>query len=163
MSTLQERFKAIIAEIEERITNPEELDFVKNKVAEVSMLYLDELNRMMDLSERRVNKVYENQRIIENRIVELEKGFSTIEKELFVEDDYDFEIICPYCNHEFLTDIDSSKKEIECPECHNTIELDWNHDEDACGGECSSCGGCGHDHEEFEEDDDYEEEQDEDM
>ena len=29
------------------------------------------------------------------------------------------------------------KDEIECPECHNVIELDWN--EEHCSGSCSHC------------------------
>lgn len=153
MSVLQDKFNAIIAKIEERITDPEELDFIKQQIADISILYLDELNKIMDLSERRVNQVYENQKILEKKMTELEKGMNTIEKELFVEDQYDFEITCPYCNYEFITDINSDKKEVECPECHNLIELDWNQDEHDCGGHCNSCGGCDHDDEDNENED----------
>ena len=39
--------------------------------------------------------------------------------------------------------------EVECPECHNIIELDWNEDEDCDLEDCSSCS---HYCEEFEED-----------
>lgn len=153
MSKLQDNFNAIIAKIEERIQDPEELDFIKQQIADISMLYIDELNKVMDLSERRVNQVYENQKILEKKIAEVEKGMATIEKELFVEDEYDFEIVCPYCNHEFVSDIDSKLKEVECPECHNIIELDWNQeDEHDCAGHCGSCGGCGHEEEEVEDD-----------
>ncbi len=44
--------------------------------------------------------------------------------------------------------------EIECPECHNIIELDWNEEE--CGGCCSGCDGCeeGHDNEHDEDNND---------
>ena len=45
------------------------------------------------------------------------------------------------------------ENEIECPECHNIIELDLNSDFDEdnsnCSGNCNSCGGCN-----FEENDD---------
>ena len=51
--------------------------------------------------------------------------------------------MCPYCNHEFTTNISSDvNTEVECPECHNMIELDWNGDEEECTHNCS---GCGHD------------------
>lgn len=159
MSVLQDKFNMIIAKIEEKITDPEELEFVKQQIVDLSMIYMDEINKIMDLSEKRVNQVYENQRILEKKMAEIERGMSTIEKELFVEDEYDFEIVCPYCNHEFLTDINSAKKEVECPECHNLIELDWNEGEHECSGHCGSCGECG------EEDDetDIEENNDEDI
>lgn len=158
MSVLQDKFNAIIAKIEERITDPEDLDFIKQQIADISILYIDELNKIMDLSERRVNQVYENQKVLEKKMSELEKGMNTIEKELFVEDEYDFEITCPYCNYEFIADINSDKKEVECPECHNLIELDWNQDEHDCEGHCCSCDGCEHDEEDIDEDS-----QDEDM
>lgn len=148
MSKLQDSFKEIIAKIEERITDEEELKFIKQQMIDLSMIYLDELDKIMNLSERRVQQIYENQKMLEQKMNELEKGVNTIEKELFVEEEYDFEIVCPYCNYEFLTDINSSKKEIECPECHNTIELDWNGEEHDCGGHCGTCAGCEHDEEE---------------
>ena len=143
MSKLQEKFNAIIAKIEERITDKEELEFIEKQIADISMLYIDELNKVMDLSENKVNKLVENQRLLERKMTELENNMTTLEKELFVEDEYDFEITCPYCNYEFVTDINSEKREIQCPECHNTIELDWNHDEEHnCNGHCCSCEEC---------------------
>lgn len=60
-----------------------------------------------------------------------------------------------HCNNEFVADINSEENtEIECPECHNIIELDWNEEE--CGGCCSGCDGCeeGHDNEHDEDNND---------
>ena len=63
------------------------------------------------------------------------------------------EIVCPYCDEEFIARIgfDENQK-IECPECHNIIELDMDagniendiHGNFGCGGHCSRCGRCGH-------------------
>lgn len=157
MSKLQDEFNKIMAKIEERFTDQDELNFIKQQILDVSMLYINELDKVMDLSERRVNQLVENQKVLEKKQVEIEQAINKMESELFVgEEDYDFEIICPYCNHEFVSEIGSNIKEVECPECHNTIELDWNDEED-CGGHCSSCAGCAHD-----EYDDGQEENDED-
>lgn len=164
MSKLQEDFNAIIAKIEERITDEEELNFIKQQIADISMLYMNELDKVMDISERRVNQVVENQRILEKKQLELETALNNMEKELFVgEEDYDFEIVCPYCNHEFVSDIGSDVKEVECPECHNIIELDWNQEtESECGGHCGSCGGCGQE-EESQDDSEKNSQEDDDM
>ncbi len=133
MSKLQEDFNAIIAKIEERITDEEELNFIKQQIADISMLYINELNKVIDISERRVNQVVENQRVLEKKQLELETALSNMEKEIFVnEEDFNFEIICPYCNHEFVSDIGTDVHEVQCPECHNTIELDWNQEETEC-------------------------------
>ena len=62
------------------------------------------------------------------------------------EEEYDFEIVCPYCENEFL--IDLTKNKIECLKCKNIIELEWtgNMEEDetssGCSGRCSRCKGC---------------------
>ena len=56
------------------------------------------------------------------------------------------EVICPYCNHQFITDIDlEANSEIKCPECKNIIEFDWNEDEDqenSCKKNCNGCCDC---------------------
>lgn len=167
MSKLQEEFNAIIAKIEEKITNEEELSFVKQQIIDVSILYINELNKVIDISEKRVNQVVENQRILEKKQNQIESTLSNMEKEFFIEDnDYDFEIVCPYCNYEFVSDIESDIKEIECPECHNMIELEWNETEEACNGHCSGCHECGEELKEEDEEDDTDSEEtgnDEDM
>ena len=77
-----------------------------------------------------------------------------IEKEIYAEDGFDFEIVCPYCNYEFVIDMDENQKEVKCPECNNIIELDWsgNPEDDECTGHCSGCTGC-YSEDEFESDD----------
>lgn len=153
MSKLQEDFNAIIAKIEERITDEEELGFIKQQIIDVSMLYINELNKVIDISERRVNQVVENQRMLEKKQNQIESTLSNMEKEFFIDDEeYDFEIVCPYCNYEFVSDIASDIKEVECPECHNMIELDWNEDEGGCDGHCGGCHECGEHTEEDSED-----------
>lgn len=160
MSKLQDEFNKIIAKIEERFTNREDLEFVKQQILDVSMLYMAELEKVVDLSERRVNQVVENQKILDKKQTQIEDAINKMEKELFVgEEDYDFEIVCPYCNHEFISEIGSNIKDVKCPECNNTIELDWNDEEEDCGGHCSSCAGCGH-NEEYDNQEENEEEDD---
>ena len=86
------------------------------------------------------------------------------------DEDYDFEIVCPYCNQEFVADIeDELKEEIECPECHNKIELDWDgEDDDCCSGGCCGCGhhdecGCEEDEEDSDTDNEEKDDNDDDM
>ena len=57
---------------------------------------------------------------------------------------------------------------IQCPECHNTIELDWNccdeEEEEGCSGHCSHCSSeCVAEDEEEYKLDDSENDDDEDM
>lgn len=60
---------------------------------------------------------------------------------------FEFEIICPFCDKEFVAEIDLQSV-VKCPECNNLIELSWNSEEEngCCSGHCSSCHNrCGGD------------------
>lgn len=141
MSELQDKFKNIISNIEERIQDKDELDFIKEQIANISVLFLDQLDKVVELSTSKMDEVVENQRKLNDKILKIEDVMGNIEKDIYLEDNYDFEIICPYCNHEFTTDFSEEvKEEVECPECHNIIELDWNQEEEhSCGGHCDCC------------------------
>ena len=140
MSELQTKFQAIIKKIEERIQDEEDLNFIKEQIAEISMLYLDQLDKLVELNENKLSKLVEREKELEAKMREIEDSVKNMEKEFFVDENYDFEIICPYCNYEFVSDFSQSvKEEIECPECHNIIELDWNNADEGCNGHCSCC------------------------
>ena len=49
----------------------------------------------------------------------------------YEEDDEEFfSVNCPYCNANIMVSSFEHDSEIECPECKNMIELDWEFDED---------------------------------
>lgn len=156
MSELQDKFKNIISNIENKIKDEEELNFIKEQIANLSVLFLDQLDKVVDLTTNRMDEIAENQRQLNDKVSKIEKSMNNIEKDIYMDDSYDFEIVCPYCNHEFISDFSSEiKKEVECPECHNIIELDWNDEEEhSCGGHCCDCDSeCGFEHDEEDDED----------
>ncbi len=143
MSDLKNHYQAILTELENHFQNEEDRAFVLNKFQELSMMFMDVIDRLTYLTDIRVKEVEEKQKEIDSRIETVKKAVDGIENDIYEDDEaYEFEIVCPYCNHEFVADINSEENlEVECPECHNIIELDWNEDEE-CGGCCSHCNGC---------------------
>lgn len=143
MSEINGKYKQIMQDLEEHIQDQQELDFVKDKFSELSMLFIDMLDRVTKLTDIKIQEIEAKQQEITNRINNVQEIVDGIESDIYEDDDenYEFEIVCPYCNHEFTADIEEEDKdEIECPECHNTIELDWNCEEEGCsGGCCSHC------------------------
>lgn len=140
MKEISDDFKNIMEDLEKNIKNPEDLEYIKSKFSDI---FLEVLNNM-------ASKIED----LEKRQENLEDSMNRIEKELFIEDDEDFtfEIVCPYCNAEFEADIENDLTEVKCPECGNKIELDWNETEEGgCPGSCAGCSGC---EVENEEDDD---------
>lgn len=149
MSELSNKYREIMDEINENITDEKELNFVKNKISEISIIFIDIIDRMSELVEEKVTNIEKGQKNIETKLAKVQKVIDVIEKDIY-DDDFEIEIVCPYCNNEFFTEINEDEEnEIECPECHNIIELDLNSDYDgesfSCGGNCNSCGGCGSD------------------
>ena len=82
---------------------------------------------------------------IKAHLEEIKKKQENIEKQKIIEDQR---------KQKEIEQKTEDEKQIECPECHNIIELDWNEEE--CGGCCSGCDGCeeGHDSEHDEDNND---------
>ena len=142
MSEIGIEYKKIMEEIEKTISNEEERKFVKSKLAELSISFIDIIDRITKATDIKIKEIEKNQNSIESKISNIESIVDNIENDIYEDDaqdeDYEFEVVCPYCNYEFSVDMDSVQKdEIECPECHNVIELDWN--EEHCSGSCSHC------------------------
>lgn len=163
MSDLRNRYQTILKEIENNIKDEEERKFVIEKFQELSVVFMDIIDRLTYVTDMKVKQVEEKQKEIETKIGEVQKAVDGIESDIYEDEEpYEFEITCPYCNHEFVADINSeTNTEVECPECHNVIELDWN-GEDECESDCHHCShGCSqnnYDLENEEADEQYDEE-----
>lgn len=118
------KFDDAIKNLEENISNKADLEFAKKQVTELAISYLDNLSAIEKKCDTKI-------RNCEKRVDSLEQHIQKLEKELFEEDDIEFEpITCPYCNAHFMIECDKELTEIDCPDCNNTIELDWGEFED---------------------------------
>lgn len=142
MSELSKKYQEIIDELDNRIENKEDLVFVKDKISEISIIFIDLIERMSGVVENKISDM-------EEKLDNIENTLSSIQEDIY--DETETEVICPYCNNDFYTEINGDEEtEIECPECHNIIELDLNSDniEDDlygihdCKGKCGGCLGC---------------------
>ena len=148
---MAEEYTRIMTEIEEHLTNKEDIKFVKEKIEEIYLLFLDKIDKLVDNYETRLEHIVQNQKKLTDKMEKLENSVTKMEKDIYEENMYDFEVVCPYCNNEFTTDIDDLEEEVQCPECKNIIELDWNGDLENYNGGCEH-GCCGHSCEENDED-----------
>ena len=158
MSELSKKYREIMDEIENKITDEEELKFVKSKISEVSVIFIDLIDRMSEIIDERITDIEDGQKNIEKKLTKIETVIDAIDKDIYDESDTEFEIVCPYCNNEFISEINyEGENEIEGPECHNIIEIDINADVDednyGCHGGCNKCKGCNFNSNDDEEDD----------
>ena len=144
MSELSKKYKEILNDLDNNIKDDKEREYVNKKIAEISILHMEVIEEMADILKNKIDNIEKVQKTIESKINKIESSVTGIENDIY-DDGFDFEIICPYCNAEFIADVES-KSDIKCPECQNTIELDWNGGEEAggCSGHCSMCNSrCG--------------------
>ena len=168
MSDLKKKYKEILQNLENNIENPKDLKYAQEQVKKLAHAFLDEMERMEKLTDSKFTELNKKQADLEKKIAEVEKTLTGIEKDIYDLDDnyYDLEVVCPYCNYEFVLEEDTQRNEVECPECGNIIEIDWEGDsfEEGCSGHCSSCKTqCGEDNEEDEKTNKNKEDNEDDM
>ena len=154
MSSLSKRCEDIFEEIENKITDKEQREFVLNRVRELSYIYMELMDRITEIDTKRIDELEKRQEKLLATMSKLKDSVDLIKSDIYEEEGYDFEVVCPYCGYEFVADVESElREEIECPECHNVIELDWNDEEEVCQGHCN------HEHCDFCEKEDVEEDE----
>lgn len=133
MDILKE-FDYFLTDLESNITNAAELEYVKQKVEALKQKIVPTQNLEISKCES-----------IERRLGVVEGILKNMQQDIYKEEAFELEIICPFCNSDFTADINDGNDEIECPNCSKIIELDWSGEEGGCcGGGC--CGGGCHEH-----------------
>ena len=59
MSELQTKFKKIMDDLEANIENKKDLDYIKKQVYQISILFIDELDKLADLNMNKMNAMIE--------------------------------------------------------------------------------------------------------
>lgn len=151
MGSIKNEYKSFLDDIEKNIKNKEDLEYIKKRLSSFVDVIVEKVDDIANYRKEEIEQLEERQNEIEEKMSKMQGIIDNIEKDIYAEEGFDFEIVCPYCENEFLIDVDENKTEVECPECNNVIELDWtgNVDEepehDGCNGSCHGCHGCGED------------------
>ena len=63
MANLKKKFNAIIADLEKNIKNKEDLEYIKSQVYNISLLFLDEIDRLC-VNRQNSNEISELKRML---------------------------------------------------------------------------------------------------
>ena len=147
MGSLKNEYKSFLDDIEKNIKDKEDLNYIKQRFVRFMDAVLEEMDYISSYKTEQIEALEKSQKEVQEKLAKMQTVLDNIEKDIYSEDGFDFEIICPYCNYEFFIDVDENRTEVECPECKNTIELDWDggidDDHSGCSGNCGGCHGGG--------------------
>lgn len=148
LEDLKKEMNSFFKDLNENVKDKEDLLYVKKKTSELIDFMINEIEKIMEYKEDKLNAIIKKQEQADLMFQTLSEKMDNIYEDIYDQSEMeDFSISCPYCNYEFDADIDEDFNEIKCPECGNIIELDWNGNPDddqdkGCNGGCSHCGGC---------------------
>ena len=145
ISDLKKEMNKFVTDLEENIQNKSDLEYIKEKMPNLFEMIIDEMEKVINIKEEKMSKIVQTQQQLEAKMDRMEKIIDNIEKDIYSDEGFDFEIVCPYCDNEFVVDADDEQTQIRCPKCENIIELDWAEEDDDTGcaeGGCFNCHGC---------------------
>ncbi len=125
MGNLKNEYNSFLDDMQKNIKNKEDLDYITKRFGSFLDVVLGQMDKVLDYRKDEIERLEIVQKKLYNKISKIEETVNTIEKDIYQEDGYDFEITCPYCNYGFIADLDETNSELECPQCENVIELDW--------------------------------------
>ena len=99
MSDIKGKYKKILEDLENNIKDSEDLQYAKEKFMELSLLFMDIIDRLTILTDARIKEIEDKQTEIDNKINSVQSIVDEIEGDIYEDDEnYEFEIVCPYCN-----------------------------------------------------------------
>ena len=114
MEELQEKVKTILSELEKNLKDREDIEYAKNKIFELYTAFADEIEKVEESCVKKMDVISAKYSLLDTRMSELENVLHKIENDIYInEEDYDLDIVCPYCNAEFTIDsIDEEKESV---------------------------------------------------
>ena len=124
LDNIKNEMDNFLKDLNKNIKDQDDLDYIKLRSSELLENIINDFDKLINYKEDLLSELLKKQKQEEEKIQELQKRVDYIYQDIY-EDEEDFTISCPYCNAEFDAIIDEDLTEITCPECSNTIELDW--------------------------------------
>ena len=84
MADLSSKYKKIINNLEKNIKDKQELEYIKEQVYAITSLFLDELDKIIEISENKMQDLLANQTELQEKINKVESSVNEIEKDIYM-------------------------------------------------------------------------------
>ena len=114
MSDLQNKLDKVISDIEKRLTNKEDFEYVKTQIYNIYTIFLDEFDKLEAKCNEKMEDIAVRCKVLDDRMSEIEDSIDKIESDIYIKEneEFDFDVTCPYCDTEFSVDFSEGPKEI---------------------------------------------------
>ena len=99
MPKLKEEYNSFLKDIENNIKDKDDLKYIKNRFSKFLDVVLEQMDYIIDYKEAKMEELEKTQRDINSKMEKMEQVINNIEKDIYSEDVFDFDIICPYCDY----------------------------------------------------------------
>lgn len=104
MSKFKNEFKSIYGRYGKKYKNKEDLEYVKGRTSEFLNVILDQMEGIVNYEEEKISLLEEEQKQINEKMQKMQQVLDNIEQDIYSDEGFDFEIVCPYCDYEFVID-----------------------------------------------------------
>ena len=106
MSDLQKKLNKIISDIEKNLKNKEDLEYVKNQIYNIYTIFLDEFDELETKCNEKMENILIKCKVLDDRMSEIEDSIDKIESDIYIKEneEFDFDVTCPYCDSEISVD-----------------------------------------------------------
>lgn len=96
MKKLKNEYRSFLDDIEKNIKNKEDLDYIKERFVSFVDTVLDEMDSILEYKQEEMAKIEDTQKQLSEKMGQMQQVIDNIEKDIYTEDGFDFEIVCPY-------------------------------------------------------------------
>ena len=94
MSKFKNEYKSFLDDIEKNIKNPDDLNYIKERFAKFMDVVIEKMDQVLDFKNQELDHLLEMQKGLENRMDKMQRIIDNIEKDIYSDEGFDFEIIC---------------------------------------------------------------------
>ena len=98
MGSLKNEYKSFLDDIEKNIKDKEDLNYIKQRFVRFMDAVLEEMDYISSYKTEQIEALEKSQKEVQEKLAKMQTVLDNIEKDIYSEDGFDFEIICPYCN-----------------------------------------------------------------